>query len=228
MVRHGLAMSHLNIGNLLRGAERLRSYQRSVELSRSLVRDEPGAVDYRLQLITSLENVGDAQREVGNLAEARRSLGEALGLLEPVVREYPTNVQYRESLSRTLSSIGDVRYQAGELDEAIAMYRRSAELKRVLADDDPENASAARSAAYGYNNLGRAYMARGRSDDHEAAIAAFREAIRLHPDDVRAYHNLGFALATRGSTTRRSPPIGMRSASGPMTPRLMSPSDSTS
>ncbi len=53
-----------------------------------------------------------------------------------------------------------------------------------------------------HHNLGNALNDQGKLDE---AIAEYREAIRLKPDDAEAHFNLGNALATRGSSTRPSP-----------------------
>src|SRR5216683_1801703 len=46
-----------------------------------------------------------------------------------------------------------------------------------------------------HNNLGSALDAKGQ---HDAAIAEFKEAIRLKPDNAAAHYNLGFALNADG------------------------------
>ena len=52
----------------------------------------------------------------------------------------------------------------------------------------------------------------------DEAIAEYREAIRLRPDDATTHFNLGNALGRRGSWTRRSPSTARRSGSSPTTP----------
>ena len=51
----------------------------------------------------------------------------------------------------------------------------------------------------------------------DRAIAAYREAIRLKPDYVIAYNNLGEPCAARSNWTLPSLPFGMPSASSQTT-----------
>ena len=54
----------------------------------------------------------------------------------------------------------------------------------------------------------------------DEAVAEYREAIRLKPDDAAAHYNLGNALEAQGKlSTRPSPNTARRSGSSPTTPR---------
>jgi len=76
---------------------------------------------------------------------------------------------------------------AGDADGAVAAY----ESWRGLHPDDPQ-VSPRRFNATGYR-----YLQAGRVDD---AVAVFRVATRLFPDDANAYDSLGEGLAVQGST----------------------------
>jgi Flp pilus assembly protein TadD len=56
-----------------------------------------------------------------------------------------------------------------------------------------------------HNNLGRAYSDQGKLPD---AIAAYREAIRLNPNDARAHHNLSQCYAIRGEWDKAAAQTG--------------------
>ena len=124
----------------------------------------------------------------------------------------------------------------GKLDEAVAEYREAIRLKpdlghahvnlgAILCDvkgkfaeadgriprGDPDQAR----PTPGPQQPRRRPAGQGKLDE---AIAAYREAIRLKPDDAMAHSNLGNALRTRGSTRRRRPRTARRSGSGPTTP----------
>ena len=71
--------------------------------------------------------------------------------------------------------------QSGQADQAIAVYQR-------LLKQNPKSADA-------HNWLGVAYLQKNKLTEAEAE---FRQAIRLKPDYVRAYNNLGSTLAQAG------------------------------
>jgi tetratricopeptide (TPR) repeat protein/SAM-dependent methyltransferase len=116
-----------------------------------------------------------------------------------------------ESLHRAIQ-----HHEAGQLDQAEALYREIVRVDPGHADalhllgvtahqksDHPTGvhfirqaiAKSGGSALY-YSNLGACYQALKRFDE---AIAAFREAVRLHPGFVGAHYNLAMALEAAGS-----------------------------
>ncbi len=74
------------------------------------------------------------------------------------------------------------------------------------------NAKYARYNAETHYSLGNALAEKGQYD---AAIAEYREAIRLQPNLSEAHFALGIALTTRASTTPLSPRTGRPSGSNP-------------
>ena len=58
--------------------------------------------------------------------------------------------------------------------------------------------SGSRPTTPGHSNLGGTLFAQGKLTE---AIAAYREAIRLEPDDTKAHYNLGLALHAQGKLT---------------------------
>ena len=112
--------------------------------------------------------------------------------------------------------LGRALQDRGRAEEAGAVARRG---RRRRPRGDPAEARRRRA----HINLGNALTAQGKLDE---AIAEFREAIRLKPDYAEAHNNLGIALRTRGSSTRRSPNTARRSGSSPTSPRPTSTSAS--
>ena len=88
----------------------------------------------------------------------------------------------------------------GQLDEAIACFRKAIEL-------DPKYASPRRP--------GPCAAGKGQLDE---AIACFQEGHRTRPEVRHAHFNLGYALASRASSTRPSPATARPSSSTRNTP----------
>ena len=69
-------------------------------------------------------------------------------------------------------------------------------------------------------NLANALRDLGRLND---AVASYRQALRLKPEHLKAYNNLGNVSASRASWPRPWRPIGRPSQSNPITPRAPQP-----
>ena len=61
-------------------------------------------------------------------------------------------------------------------------------------------ASEARFCREVHNTLGSIYKNQGNLDE---AVASYRNSLRLQPEYVEAYNNLGVVLADRGNSTRQ-------------------------
>jgi tetratricopeptide (TPR) repeat protein len=124
----------------------------------------------------------------------------ALALATVGVAAFITN---REMLSSPLMraitehNLATAFQEQGRTDEAIAHYKRALSIR-----DD---------YAPAYNNLGTALMTKG---DHAAAVAAFRESLRLQPQSASARqvladadYDFGSALMERGAFAQAEAPL---------------------
>jgi Flp pilus assembly protein TadD len=110
----------------------------------------------------------------------QRNLDQAIPEFEAALRHNPKQPEAHYHLGRAL-------FVKGDLEGAKVHYLETARL-------DPK--------APVHSGLGAVYFRLGQTSD---AIAQFREALRLNPDDAEAAENLRFALATQtlgGSTPR--------------------------
>jgi protein O-mannosyl-transferase len=112
-----------------------------------------------------------------NLAVSLRERGQRA----EAIREYELA---QDDMPDAEYALGFEAMQDGRFDEAITRLRRYLALK-------PLDINAIRAS----NLLGRALLAAGRSDE---AAAAFRETLRMHPDDVDGTGGLGQALLNTG------------------------------
>lgn len=101
------------------------------------------------------------------------------------VRCKPENLQVVVAKTSPKKAQGDANFKEGRLEQAIGCYREALE----DAKGDAEFAATIQS------NLAAAYAKKG---DHDKALAAAEEAIRLRPDWAKAHSRKGLSLLSLG------------------------------
>jgi WD40 repeat protein/serine/threonine protein kinase/tetratricopeptide (TPR) repeat protein len=179
----------------------------AIALFRRLTAEAPDLPDYRLQLPYALFV---AKKEV-----------QAIALLEAWVAEFPRRSDYHQELAFLYESRAIQLGQSGQLPEAVAILRKLAQefperpghcsqvMRALMAQLPPEQVIAVfrrlarefpdapeyRDEARVQVNLGLRLSRLGR---YAEAVAQYREALRLRPDDPEAHAKLGIALACQG------------------------------
>ena len=105
--------------------------------------------------------------------------------LDQAIPEFEAALKYNPNHPEAHYYLGRALYVKGDYESAKAHYLQTARL-------DPK--------APVHGGLGAAYFRLGQTSE---AIAQFKEALRLNPDDAEAAENLRFALGTQGDSTPR-------------------------
>src|SRR5436309_11017472 len=106
--------------------------------------------------------------------------------MDQAIPEFQTALKHSPNHPEAHYHLGRSLFVKGDFEGAKAHYLETARL-------DPK--------APVHSGLGAAYFRLGQTSE---AIAQFKEALRLHPDDAEAAENLRFALAAQ--TRSGSPP----------------------
>jgi Flp pilus assembly protein TadD len=101
--------------------------------------------------------------------------------------EFRATIKYRPASAEAHLSLGQMLIQAGDKDGAAAAF---AEAERLNAQKANAQAS---TFAVGVG------LEKAKAADLVGAIAQFREAIRLAPDNPRAHYHLALALQQQGA-----------------------------
>ena len=107
------------------------------------------------------------------------------GKLDQAIPEFEAALKYNPNHPEAHYHLGRALYVKGDYEGAKAHYLQTARI-------DPK--------APVHSGLGAAYFRLGQTSE---AIAQFKEALRLNPDDAEAAENLRFALSTQGDSTPR-------------------------
>jgi Flp pilus assembly protein TadD len=116
-------------------------------------------------------------------AQARAKLGDsklALGQAQAAVAQYRQAVESSPSSREVLVGYGRTALKANDPDAAIDAFQRA-----VLVEPTPQN----------YASLGAAYDLKG---DHKNAQTAYRQGLRLAPQNLNLRNNMGLSLALGG------------------------------
>lgn len=116
-------------------------------------------------------------------AQARAKLGDsklALGQAQAAVAQYRQALEISPGAREILVGYGRTALKANDPDAAIDAFQRA-----VLAEPTPQN----------YASLGAAYDLKG---DHKNAQTAYRQGLRLAPQNLNLRNNMGLSLALGG------------------------------
>jgi tetratricopeptide (TPR) repeat protein len=114
------------------------------------------------------------------------------GLVNDGVDEYEENkfaeaeVNFKKGIEANVESfeprfnLGDAIYKQGRFEEALEEFKNSA----PLAKTDQEKASI-------FHNIGNTFI---KSQKLQESIAAYKEALKLNPNDMETKYNLSYAL----------------------------------
>jgi tetratricopeptide (TPR) repeat protein len=170
-----------------------RDAEGAVESARKAIAADPADHYGYMLLGSALVEQGQVERGLDQLRKAI-DIGEGhlwararlakelydLGRMDEAATEYRRVLEYRPDSPAALNNLGVIYLGRGNYVEAITMLKRRLE---VQPDD------------YAASNLGMAYFLLGRMDE---AIAAFRQAVDLAPDQPTLKQNLAEAYEAAG------------------------------
>ena len=110
------------------------------------------------------------------------------GKVDDALAEFRLAIEKRDSAEPHLN-IGQILQQRGDRDGAAAAFADAQRLNKRKADAQ----AAAFAASAGRSKLGHGNLA--------GAVASFREAVRLAPEDAQARYQLALALRKSGART---------------------------
>ena len=178
----------------------------AVEIGRNLLSADDETPQALRDLSVSLNKVGDAHREAGELAAATSAHEESLGLCRRLLEAHGETPQALRDLSVSLDNVGDARLAAGELAAATSSYQESLGLRRRLLEAHGETPQALRDLSVSLDNVGDARLAAGES---AAATSAYQESLGLrrrlleaHGETPQALRDLSISLNNIGDARR--------------------------
>jgi tetratricopeptide (TPR) repeat protein/tRNA A-37 threonylcarbamoyl transferase component Bud32 len=188
--RQDLAISHNNLGVLLRDTGRLKeaeaAHRDALAIRKQLAAEFPNRPDYRHELATSHANLGILLYQTGRLAEAEAALRYAVAMFKQLAAEFPNRPEFRQDLARNHNNLGNLLSAIGRPKEAEEAYREALAIRKQLAAEFPNRPDYRHELARNHNNLGNLLSAIGRPKEAEEA---YREALAIRKQLAAEFPN---------------------------------------
>jgi tetratricopeptide (TPR) repeat protein len=181
-----LALSHTNLGNLLRAlgkqTEAESAYRRALALQERLAADFPTVPEYRQNLARSHNNFSAFLQDLRKHPEAEAQQRQALALQEQLVADFPSVSQYTVELGGSYCNLGHVLRRRGDPAASLDWYAKASAALRPVLEKEPRLALA---RLFLHNaHTGRA-MALTRLGRHSEAVGDWEQAIALNDEPSR-------------------------------------------
>jgi tetratricopeptide (TPR) repeat protein len=169
-----------------------------------LTRKWPGNADYRQELASSYNHLGNLWRDTRPV-KAERSYRDALALRAGLAAEYPTIPAYRQELANTYNNLAICLQAGGKAAAADEAFRQALAVKEKLADDFPRVPEFRRECGSSYTNWAILLQQHNRLAEAESAYRralGYQERLAREFTDQPAYqqeraatlHNLAALL----------------------------------
>ena len=154
----------------------LAKFTRSLEITRKLVKEDPGNSAWQAALSVRYEKVGDLLLAQGDLNQARTHFRRLLDVQLTLAAEHPADIAWQRSLLVTHEKIGEVLEAQGDLRGARATYASSLQIVLKLVSLDPSNRARLRDLSIIHSRLGTVLKAQG---DVTGANRNFKASVEI-------------------------------------------------
>jgi len=174
-------------------------YGRSLEISRKLMKEDPGNNAWEAALSVGYEKVGDLLLAQGDLNRARTQFRRLLEVQHNLARRNPGDIAWQRCLLATYEKLGEVLEAQGDLRGAEATYAGSLEIMLRLVSQDPMNRARLRELSVIHGRLGGVLKAQGdiagATRNFKASIEILTNLIRDHGQNPSLEWDLDWAKA---------------------------------
>jgi serine/threonine protein kinase len=133
-VYYRMAGVYLLLGDAKSAAQTL---QKTKELQEALCEQFPDIIEYRHDLVKTVNFLGNAEVMQGQYVTSRNMYEKAAKNAEALVQAFPENAEFKITLVRTLLSLYQF-YSQGDANAAISYLKKAVELSKKLYETDPK------------------------------------------------------------------------------------------
>lgn len=165
---------------------------------------------YRLNVATTLNNLGNLLCQTNEFKRAQDCYQEALQIYQDLSKQNPE--AYKPNIASTLNNLGNLLKKINEREQAIGYYIRALKIRRQLARQNPEIYKSG--VAETHNNLGNLLKNTNRYKEaqthYKKALRIYQKLEELSPDSykpsiARVLNNLGNLLCDRNKHKESQP-----------------------
>jgi serine/threonine protein kinase len=206
MVAHNdLGKIYVSAGSLEKvntTSEALRHFQKSNEIGRVLLAQNPADDVLQRDMSVSWELMGDVLLQMGELQRADEAYAESLAISEQRLKTRPDVISCRQDAGYGFEKVGDILAARGSLDEAHIRYVRSHDLYLQNASAEPQKPLHRRDVLVAISKIGNIQRRQGKLDDAAATFQACIETCKVLeqiPDSGAERRDRGVNLNKLGS-----------------------------
>ncbi len=209
--RDALVNAYYSLGYLLAGAKR---YEEAESAFRQVLTSGPAAeggnaLDRRSLFAAATGELGRVLAARGQTERAEEAYRRAAALYENIMSEFPEARGYQAGLARALTGLATILQQSRRPEDAVRAANNAVELLARLAARWPDDRPVREQFAGSQHVLARSLIAASRDGE---AIAAYREAIRLVPEQGMFNNDLAWLLVTAPDPKLHDPATAVRLA----------------
>jgi serine/threonine protein kinase len=183
MVAHNdLGKIYVSAGSLEKvntTAEALRQFQKSNEIGRLLLVQNPADDVLQRDMSVSWELMGDVLLQMGELQQADDAFAESLSISEQRLKARPDEISRRQDAGYGYEKVGDILAARGSLDEAHKRYVRSHDLYLQNAVAEPRKPLHRRDVLVAISKIGNIQRRQGKLDEAAATFQACVETCKV-------------------------------------------------
>ncbi len=160
---HGLPEAMEKLVQMYRGGEGVaREYEKAIEWQKRIVEErervfgeEPTEENFDV-LFSDLKNLGNYQKELARLADAKDTYIRMMQLCE----EWKDSFDCRRNISISYEKLGNISRELGDHDRTHDYYRKALDISEILAKET-NTVESRRDLAIGYSKMGNISQAQG-------------------------------------------------------------------
>jgi len=141
----------------------LTAAKQAQDILATLAQQQPGNVDFQVQLSVAYSRSGDVLFEQGKLNDALQAYNVCLAIDDRLVKADPANADRQQDLAVDYQRVGNVQLAQTSWADALKSFRASLEIFDRLARADPENTRKQRDVSVSDQKIGDALVGHSRT-----------------------------------------------------------------
>ncbi|HMG15010.1 MAG TPA: tetratricopeptide repeat protein, partial [Saprospiraceae bacterium] len=182
--------------------EALVSYQKALEILKSLNENYPDKINYKNSLGRVYSQLGNLYQSEGKWVEALDCYQKYLEISNSLHESYPDHAMFNNNLSVAHLNLGDVYQSEGKWEQALDYFQKFLEISKTLNASYPDQVIYKNDLGVAHQRLGVVYKSEGKWEQALDYLQKYLEISKTlnasYPDQVLYKSNLGIAYSNLG------------------------------
>ena len=180
-IRNHLALANQRIGAVKQMHRKMeeaeRYHQTSVDISTTLIENEPDNFRYQIEHAKRLSSLGKAKGELKKTDSARELYSRSFEIFKELQASAPGNPLLQNYLATASQELAEIEIDSGNSARADELLKESIKIVEALANAAPDSYRYQRTLADAHLTAGHMYL---RSGDVKATEEAYNASLKIH------------------------------------------------